>query len=186
MNKFKIKTQLVHEGNITASEKVAIQKLQKECFDDVPKESIEEDFIAESFAKIFAYNGSDIVGMLSLKKRNITFAGKSIVLGGIGGVCVAGNMRGKGIATQMLKNGLEVLKKEKCDIACLNVDLKKEAYKLYEKAGFTMMERPISFENSKGEIKHDTGTMFIPLCSKAIYDFIMNSKETFHYGKGYW
>ncbi|OIN93748.1 hypothetical protein AUJ38_03050 [bacterium CG1_02_42_9] len=86
----------------------------------------------------------------------------------------------------MLKEGLKLLKKEKCDIACFNVDLKKEAYLLYEKVGFKTMMRKISFENIKGEIKYDAGTMFIPLCSQAVYDYVMQSKNTFHYGKGYW
>ncbi|EKD65402.1 MAG: hypothetical protein ACD_50C00097G0003 [uncultured bacterium] len=104
----------------------------------------------------------------------------------MGGVCVAENMRRHSIATQMLKKGLEILKKEKCDIACLNVDLKKDVRKLYEKAGFTLMDRKISYENSKGVIKFDNGTMFAPILSKQTYDYIMNSTETFHYGKGYW
>lgn len=181
-----IKIIFVPEAEFTPSQKESILKLQKECFSDVDRQSIEEDFIAESFARIFALTGQEIVGILRLFKRDIIFSGKKIILGGLGGACVTENSRRRGVATKMLKKGLEILKKEKCDIACLNVDLEKRAYKLYEKVGFKLMKRKISFENGKGKIKFDTGTMFIPVCSKQIYDFVMKSKKTFHYGRGYW
>lgn len=181
-----IKIILVQEAELTPSQKESIFKLQKECFSDVDRQSIEEDFIAESFARIFALKNQGIVGILCLFKRDIIFSGKKILLGGLGGTCVTESSRQRGIANKMLKKGLEILKQEKCDIACLNVDLKKQAYKLYEKVGFKLMKRKISFENSKGKIKFDTGTMFIPVCSKQIYDCVMKSKKTFHYGKGYW
>jgi ribosomal protein S18 acetylase RimI-like enzyme len=59
-------------------------------------------------------------------------------------------MWGQGIATQMLQEALATLKQEECDIACLNVDMTKQAYRVYEKLGFRLMKRPISFENSRG------------------------------------
>jgi len=181
-----IKIILVPEAELTPSQKESIFKLQKECFSDVDRQSIEEDFIAESFARMFASTGQEIVGTLRLFKREIIFSGKKILLGGLGGTCVTKSSRRKGVANKMLKKGLEILKQEECDLACLNVDLKKQAYKLYENVGFKLMKRKISFENSKGKIKFDTGTMFIPVCSKQIYDCVMKSKETFHYGRGYW
>lgn len=181
-----IKLVFVHENKINSAQKRAIEKLQRECFADVDKESIEEDFIAEYFGRIFALQGNEIVGMIGLQKKRITFDGKVITIGGPVGVCVTQKMRRKSIATQLVKEALKILKKEKCDIACLNVDLKKRMYKLYQKLGFKFMKRKISFKNSKGEIKYDTGTMFIPICSKDIYNFVMSSKKTFHYGKGYW
>lgn len=181
-----IKVIFVPEAELTTSQKESILKLQKECFSDVDRQSIEEDFIAESFARIFALSGGEIVGILSLFKRNIIFSGKKIILGGLGGACVTEKFRRKGVATKMLKKGLETLRQEKRDIACLNVDLEKRAYKLYEKVGFKLMKRKISFENSKGKIKFDTETMFIPVCSNEIYDYVMKSKITFHYGRGYW
>jgi ribosomal protein S18 acetylase RimI-like enzyme len=181
-----IKIIFVPEAELNTSQKELILKLQKECFSDVDRQSIEEDFIAKSFARIFALKGGEIVGMLSLFKRNIIFSGKKIILGGLGGACVAEEFRRRGVATRMLKKGLEILRQERCDIVCLNADLEKQAYKLYEKVGFKLMKRRISFENSKGKIKFDTGTMFTPVCSKQIYDFVMKSKKTFHYGRGYW
>ena len=181
-----LKLAFVLQDEITAEQKAAVHKLWEECFSDVPQDFIEENFIAKGFSRLFAYQDSSIVGTLELFKRKISFAGKEIMLGGMGGVCVTESMRRQGIATQMLRKGLEILKEKECDIACLNVDLKKDMHKLYEKVGFTLMDRKISYENSKGEIKYDDGTMFIPICSKKIYDYIMGSTETFHQGKGFW
>jgi len=181
-----ITLRIVPEKKINSTHKESIKRLQDECFGDVDASSIEEDFIAESFARIFAYSNGTMVGMLRLFKRKVEFAGKNFLLGGLGGVCVAVSMRRMGVASAMVKKGLVQLKKHNCDIACLNVDTEKGIYGVYEKAGFMMMERDISYENSNGEIKLDTGTMFAPICSPDLYEYVMKSRVTFHYGKGYW
>jgi predicted acetyltransferase len=181
-----ISVEVVPEGQFSAAQLKAIEKLQQECFGDIPQKEKDEDFIAESFARVFTYENNKIVGILRLFKREVEFSGRRIVLGGMAGTCVTEKERRKGIATKMLKKGIRILKKENCEIACLNVDLKKEAYKVYERLGFRLMEREVSYENSRGEIKRDKGTMFMPITSQEAFDFVMNSKKTFHYGRGYW
>jgi len=177
---------LVSESELTAQQRIGIDELERQCFRDVDQKEAEECFYAESFARIVAYSNDKLVGHLRLFKRDIEFDRRKVALGGIGGVCVSEDMRGKGIATKMIQKGLKVLKEKKCDVACLNADLSKSAYKLYEKLGFRLMSRAISFEDINGKVRYDTGTLFIPLCSKSIYSHIINSDKTFHYGKGYW
>jgi predicted GNAT family N-acyltransferase len=177
---------LVYENSLSEKQKHGIDELQKQCFRDVDPREVDECFYAESFARILAYHGKEIIGHLRLFRRNTDFDAKSFVLGGVGGVCVAKHKRRKGVATKMIKRGLKILKQEKCDVACLNADLSKSAYKVYEKIGFQLMSRAISFEDVNGKLRYDNGTMFIPVCSKEIYEYIMNSGKTFHYGKGYW
>lgn len=72
-------------NRLTSSQKVTVKKLQKECFSDVPQQSINEDFIAKEFGKIFAYKDQKIVGMVGLFKREVYFEGRKITLGGMGG-----------------------------------------------------------------------------------------------------
>jgi len=48
------------------------------------------------------------------------------------------------------------------------------------------MNREVSFEEGHGRTRYDEGTMFVPICSKAMCHHIMNSDKTFHHGKGYW
>lgn len=163
-----------------------MRTLQRHCFGDVDTKELEECFYAAGFAVLVALVGNKVVDQAELFKRKINFDGISFVVGGIGGVCVRQDLRGKGIASRLVISGIEILRAKKCDVACLNTDLSKTAYKLYEKAGFKLMKRRISFEDVHGKIRHDTGTMFIPVCSKKKYGYIMKSKKTFHYGRGYW
>lgn len=181
-----IDLQFIKNTDLTEEQKKGKDILNGECFADVSQQDIEEDFIVESFANILAYKNNNLIGKISLIKRKIKFDGKDVYLGGIGGVCVTASERRQGIALKMIQKGLEVLKHEGCDVVCLNTDTNKSEYKLYEASGFKRMDRKISFENVHGKIKYDYGTYFYPLCSKDLYDFIMNSNETFHYGRGYW
>lgn len=178
--------ELVKVGELTKEQESGLNSLNTECFGDVPQSEVEENFYAIPFAYLLADVNNQIISRVALFKREIVFAGKHITLGGIGGVCVTKLHRHRGVASSMIKRALVELKREKCDIACLNVDLEKKIYGVYEKLGFKMMDREISFENSKGNLVYEMGTMFIPINSQELFELVMNSKETFHYGKGYW
>ncbi len=179
---------LVPEGELSDQQKYGIGELNRQCFSDVDPQEGEECFFAESFARILAYDNDELVGCLTLHKRNIEFDKKEILVGGAVGACVTEHMRGKGIGVRLMKKGLAVLERHNCDVACLNANpiKRKIAYGIYKKLGFRFMRRKISFEDKHGNIRYDTGTMFIPLHSKELFDYIMKSKKTFHYGKGYW
>lgn len=183
-----IRIRLVFEDFLTDEQKAGIEGLERQCFSDVDPEEGEECFYAESFARILAYSNGELVGHLVLHKRNIEFDGKRVILGGTAGVCVAEHMRERGIATKMMKKGLEVLKEQECDVACLNADplKRKTAFELYKKLGFKLMDRKISFEDIHGNMRYDIGTVFIPICSKEIFNHVMSNDKTFHYGRGYW
>ncbi len=183
-----IKLILVPEDELSDQQKQGVLKLERRCFGDVDPKEVEECFYAEVHARILAYSNEELVGYLILHKRNIEFDDREIIVGGAVGVCVAECMRGKGIGKRLMKKGLAVLKKQGCDVACLNADPKnrKAAFELYKKLDFKLMERRISFEDIHGNIRYDTGTMFIPLNSNSLFNHIMNNRNTFHYGKGYW
>ena len=178
--------QFVKAGEVSPEQEAQLTQLNAECFGDVPEVEIAENFIAEPFGYLFAFSKNEMISRVALFKRDVIFAKTKIVVGGIGGVCVARDYRHHGVATSMVKRALAVLKDATCDVACLNVDLEKKVYPMYEKLGFTLMPREISFENVRGEIIHEAGTMFVPVVSPEKYDLIMNSTATFHYGRGYW
>lgn len=178
--------ELVKAAELTPDQQAGLDTLNAECFSDVPTQEITDNFIAEPFAYLFAMIGKEMISRMELFKREVVFAGQKVILGGIGGVCVTTPHRHHGIASSMLKRALLILREEKCDVACLNVDLEKKIYPIYGKLGFTVMKRKISFENVHGEIIREPGSMFIPICSPEKYELIMNSAETFHYGRGYW
>lgn len=178
--------QFVKASDLTESHRIGISDLNAECFGDVPDIEITENFIAVPFGYILAFSKDKIIASAALYKHDIIFAGDRIHLGGIGGVCVSRDFRHHGIASSMLKRAILVLTHEHCDIACLNVDLGKKVYPMYEKLGFTLMSREVSFENVRGEIVKELGSMFAPLNSTDKYNLVMNSPVTFHYGRGYW
>jgi len=174
-------------SGLTPGQTQRIKELQKECFSDVSREDIQQCFIAEGFGWIFAYENGIIVGQIELHSRTVLFEGKQVSLGGLGGTCVTAVARTRGIAKAMVKKGLEILRQEKSDVACLNADTEHHTSGgLYHQLGFTLMKRKISFEDVYGNTRYDSGELFIPLCSREIYDFIMKSDKTFHLGRGYW
>jgi GNAT superfamily N-acetyltransferase len=180
------KIHVVNEGELTSQQRRDFNSLRDMCFSHVDPVEAEECFYAESFSRLLAYDGVKLVGILRLFKREVVFDGEGVVLGGVGGVCVLPGSRRRGIGSRMVMEALKVLRNEFVDVTCLNADVSRNADKFYEALGFTMMNRPVSFEDVHGNLRHDTGTMFIPVCSNAIYDHIMNSSSTFHYGRGYW
>jgi GNAT superfamily N-acetyltransferase len=181
-----IRIRTIPEDGLTMEQKTAVRALKQHCFSNVSQEDIDECFIVQSFASVLAYEETRLVGHLGLIKRHVEFEGKDVILGGFDGVCVSESLRRRKIGTRLMKKGLQILEDEGCDVACLNADLKRTADKFYEKIGFRLMNRQISFEDGHGKTRYDTGTMFISVCSKEIYNQLMNSKKTFHYGKGYW
>lgn len=171
---------------ITNSQKREIGQLQKECFGHVDEKEIKEHFFSIGFAWVLAYHQNELVGILELHKRKRVFDKSKFLLGGVAGICIINSMRKQGVGSKLLKKGLTVLRDAGCDIACMTVDLEKPMYGFYEKFGFKMMEREISFDDIHGKRIYEKGTMFIPIKSTEIYNRIMNSNKTFHYGNGYW
>jgi ribosomal protein S18 acetylase RimI-like enzyme len=171
---------------LTNSHQQGIKHLGEVCFGHVDKVAINEHFFAKGFAWVLALQNNKVVGLLELHRRKRVFDKSKFLLGGIGGVCVLPDLRQHGIGRQLMLKGLEVLREEGCDVVCLNVDLEEPMYSFYEKLGFKMMEREISFTDIHGKRIHDSGTMFMPLNSVEVYSHIMNSRKTFHYGNGYW
>ncbi len=181
-----LKIVVVPMTKITNSQAIEVKKLQKECFGDVDKEEIKKHFFSKGFARVLAYHQNKLVGILELHKRNCQFENTKFLLGGAAGVCVTDCMRKQGIGSKLIKKGLETLKSEKCALACMNVDLEVAMHGFYEKLGFKMMDREISFDDIDGKRVYEKGAMFTPLNFKEVYDLVMNSSKTFHYGKGYW
>ncbi len=183
-----IDCRIIPEDQLSPTERQSIEMLEKACFGHVDPKEIDECFFAKIISRICAFSGHHLIGQLQLHRRTIQFDGKSIVIGGAVGACVLKNKRRTGIAHQLMKIGLEELRKMGCDVASLTVDLDagKHALGLYTKLGFQVMDRKISFEDVRGKIRFDTGSMFIPLCSSHLFQHIMTNTKTFHFGKGYW
>jgi predicted N-acetyltransferase YhbS len=176
----------VPANQLNVDQKVRYKELQKECFSSVNQAEAEKCFFAEPFGFLFASEDGMTVGQSELFIRKVSFEDRQVLLGGIGGVCVTGSMRNKGVGTQMVQRCVEILTEKRCEVACLNADIKGHPYGLYHRLGFKVMERKVSFEDIDGRVRYDGSEMFLPLCSSETFDLIMKSDTTFHMGKGYW
>lgn len=181
-----IKLVVVDVSKLTKTQKQGVLKLRQECFSEVSPLVFREHFVAKRFARIFAYDGKEIIGGTGLFKRDIDFAGQKVFIGGLGGVCVLPKYRRLGIASKMVKKGLEILKKDGCDVAGLTVNLEKNIHSLYEKAEFVILKQKSTFTDIHGLKNYLDITMLAPLNSVEKFNYITNSKKTFHWGKGYW
>lgn len=133
--------ELVKASELTDAQQSGLDALNRECFGDVDETEIQENFIAEPFAYLFAMSGLEMISRVALLKREVVFAGQKIMVGGIGGVCVAIKYRHHGLVSSMLKRALLVLREQKCDVVYLHVDPSKKAYPVYEKLGFKMIDQ---------------------------------------------
>jgi predicted N-acetyltransferase YhbS len=177
----------VKTGRLSPAQKQGIQNLQAECFGHISQKEIRECFFAKGFGRILVYDGNVIVGQAELFSRPIYFQGMKILLGGVAGTCVTWSQQHRGIGKAIVRHGLSRLRERKCDIACLNVNVRKYPRGgLYYSLGFRVMKRRVSFEDVHGRVRYDTGEMFLPICSQAIYDMVMTSEKIFHIGRGYW
>jgi len=183
----KLRLVYVKAGNLSRSQKRRSKELQQECFSRVGRKEVAECFIAKRFGWVFAYQGNRVVGQVELFSRNILFEGRRILVGGLGGTCVTRSTRKRGLGSELVKRGIEILTQKNCDIACLNANIKKyPSGGLYYKLGFRLMRRKISFTDANGKARYDTGEMFLPIRGNDIYELVMKSRKTFHISRGYW
>lgn len=177
----------VETESLSPAQKQGIHKLQAECFGHISQKEIKECFFAMGFGRILVYEGNVVVGQAELFSRLTIFQGMKILLGGVAGTCVTRSNRHRGIGKAIVRFGLDILRERKCDIACLNANVQKYPRGgLYYSLGFRVVKRRVSFEDVHGRMRYDTGEMFVPICSHAIYDVVMNSEKIFHIGHGYW
>jgi predicted N-acetyltransferase YhbS len=93
------------ETHVTQAQRDAMLALQIECFGqgEVTDEELYEDFVARELARVFAYQGEEMVGCVSVYRRPVRYAGRDMLLGGYGGVCVRKDLRRQGIGLALCR-----------------------------------------------------------------------------------
>ncbi len=166
------------------------------------RKEVNEDFFSDPNAFLIMYDGAgEIAGCIWLLQRTVylggmqlvfrrlfhngkikNIAGKKINCGGIGGVCVRRDARHNGYATKMLERGLKELESWKCDICYLNTDKPL----LYERVGFVKMPVQPSYFNRHFVPRHSEGSMLAPVCSKKVFEKVLQSNRPLNLGYGNW
>jgi len=180
----------LNDVSLELSEKIS--KLLESCFtqkNKIPEEKAEHDdkycSKKDRIGFSLAVKENQVIGVVVILKRIIPYQGKQIILGGIGGVCINEKFRRKGIAKKLLKIAVGKLKEEKCDIAYLCTDTENLVV-LYEPFCFNKLKKQYTYLGKSGKRYFEWGGMIAPINSTALFQQIMEGKESFDIGIGNW
>jgi len=107
-------------------------------------------------------NNQEIIGRIGIIKRKINVNGKEIDVGGITGVIIKKEFRGKGLSKTMLKKTAEFIK----EILKLKFALllcRDRVVPVYEKCNWYIVHGPTLFEQKNGPQEYSNNTMIINL-----------------------
>jgi len=141
----------------------------------------------DAFKLIVAVDEGEVVGFAVAYRRSIRFAGWPIVLGGIGGVCVAPEYRRQGIATRLTTAALDELKWVGCDVAYLCIRTEAPGLtELFGRAGFARLTYGHTYLGASGRRYVDQDGMIAPVLSQQFFEAIVLQPEPFDVGQGNW
>ena len=144
-----------------------------------------EKYFSQPKAWLLVFEGDQITGRTLLHRRKIEFDGKEVILGGVGGVCTHKEKRRRGIATMMLKEAMEILKKWGCGVAYLCTNPEKTG-SLYSQVGFVPLKKPYTYYGRSGKLYKDDYGMIAPVNSTELFEKILHSQQKLHLGTGNW
>jgi GNAT superfamily N-acetyltransferase len=177
---------IISVANPSKEELKEIFKLKKLCFINVDEKEIKEDFYHLPSIQILAYDNSALVGWAGVHITEQNYRGRQIKLGGYG-ICTHPDFRQMGIATKVAEEGMKYLKENGCDIGFLSVNPNDEkSIKLHQRYGFVMLPQHFSWKSSKDVFKEDIGGMIAPIGSNELFNYVLNGRDTFYVGNGYW
>jgi GNAT superfamily N-acetyltransferase len=139
------------------------------------------------FCHIVALERNIPIGYAAGLKRSIIYEGRSILLGGVGGMCVTPNRRNRGIGKRILDQTMRELQRIHCDVAylCTNVN-ESWMVKFYGTVGFVPLGRSHTYVGKTGKRYTDCDAMIAQINSQAKFQFVLHEKSAFDIGKGNW
>lgn len=142
-----------------------------------------EKFFSTPSGWMFALDKNKIVAQCLLFRRELS--SPHLILGGFGEVCTHRAYRNQGIALELLKRSMDVLKKWDCDVAYLNSDPTK-LKGFYSKLGFTALKSGIEFIGRSGVKYKDTTAAIAPINSIKAMDKLTKRSSPLFIGEGNW
>jgi predicted GNAT family N-acyltransferase len=146
--------------------------------------AVEERFYSQPKAWLLVFEKDQVIGIIKLYQRKMMFNNREVILGGVGSVCTRTDKRNQGIATAMLKEAVEILKKWECDIAYLCANIEMGSF--YSQVGFVPLNKPYTYYGRSGKLYKGYKGMIAPLNSSIIFEEVLNSKHKLHLGQGDW
>lgn len=139
------------------------------------------------FCHVVALEENTPISYAAVLKRSILFEGIPVLLGGIGGMCVAPKKRRRGIGNTILDAAMNELRRTQCDIVYLCTDLKNHwLVNFYARVGFVPLRRPHTYVGASGKRYTDRDGMIAPVCSTEKFQYIASSNTVLDIGRGNW
>jgi GNAT superfamily N-acetyltransferase len=136
---------------------------------------------------LLALHDGAVVGLTATYRRVVEMAGRRLVLGGIGDVHVQEELRRQGIATRLAQSAVCELDLVGCDVAYLCTDVRRpEMVRLYGRAGFVLLNRPLTYLGASGRRYVDHDAMIAPVRSRELFEAILSQSGPFDIGRGNW
>ncbi len=148
----------------------------------------QDKFCSDSdiFKWIFALSGEDIVGMVAAFKRNITYQGEELVLGGVGKMRVLEEYQRRGVASNIMEIVMGELNNELVDVALLCTNTNSFLVNFYEKYGFKLLGKSYRYTGKSGKDYMESEGMIAPINSVSKYNKILASENVLDIGSGNW
>lgn len=140
---------------------------------------------ADTVGYVVARVGDVIVGAIRILMRDVSYAGHTVRLGGLGGVATHPDWQGRGIAEAMLFAAMGALRERGGEVAylCALPDLGR---RLYAKAGFAPLERPYTYRGHSGKEYADDDGWLAPLTDPALCAAMLAGPEPFDLAGSNW
>jgi GNAT superfamily N-acetyltransferase len=167
-------------------------RLQAEAFSwidagETPQAEMMDRFCsdADMIGYALALEDGEPVGGALLFRRAIPFQGRTLTLGGLGGVATRSDRLRRGIASAVVAAAMDELRRRGCDIAYLCTDIARLGG-LYGRAGFVPLGRPHTYLGRSGRRYTDNDGMIAPINSPALFAAVLADRAPFDIGVGNW
>ena len=186
----------IPKTEITKEQQDMLNKIEEICFgfsSAALVESMEKNheghlFGVAELGVLALFDCKKIVGNAYLYKRKTEYDGQDCTIGGLGGLAILPAYRGQGHGRQLIEKALEMAREIGVDVACLFTERDDTVRKLYEKIGFTYINRRAYYLDSLHNEAFRNDVMIMGLNDKKLAEKILTTDHKFHYGdeEGCW
>lgn len=177
---------------LTPAQRADFDQLETRCFTN-PQQTPEERWrnadryssAADTIGYTLAYSGTVLVGAVQLFERVLPFGGRTVRLGGLGGVATDPDWRGQGIAAATTAAAMAELRRAGSEVAYLCA-LPEVGQRLYRKVGFVPLGRPYTYRGASGTQYTDHNGWLAPLNDPALFAALLADMATLDLAGSNW
>ncbi len=178
----------IPKNEITVVQQDMLNVIEKICFgissaEIIANKEASHPFGAVELGVFLLLDDDKVVGNAFLYKRLSEYDGQNYYIGGLGGLAVMPEYRGKGYARELTEKTLKMSYEIGVDVACLFISREETLYKFYESLGFAFLYREAYYINSLGNEQIENDVMIMGLNDIALAEKILTTNHKFHYGK---